>query len=132
MRLLPTIPELILLLLIVIVLGSLAYDWYAGYCGERDGAAEAVEDLAAGRLRLKLGGKIQPWNSNLVGIFRERYGIDVQFVHGCVPSAYDSAYTRAYNERVLRHIADEAPEFSLDRAFDEAHDEWIAQMSRFR
>jgi hypothetical protein len=68
------------------------------------GQAAAERDLAAGRLRLKGYGLPPPWYPEYVRLLRERYGIEMEGVAGCVVTESLVAEVEGYNERMLREI----------------------------
>ncbi|MBI3864075.1 MAG: hypothetical protein HY290_19505 [Planctomycetia bacterium] len=125
MRLRPTATECLALAIAAAVsIGSIAYEEYAALRAERDASSDAQADLATGVLRLKFGGKAQPWRSTEIRLFREREGIEIQFVYGCCPTTYQSRYARTYNDRVVRDIQMRKPSFSVNQIYGDARREW--------
>ncbi len=124
MRLRPTIVELFVIVLLLFVLGTTGYDVYATRSGAQNGQQDATADLAAGVLRLKVGGLRRPWNARAEVLFRDRYGVELWHVHGCTPTMYQSSYTSAYNKIMMDRINRQIGPMSMSDVFDEAQEEW--------
>jgi hypothetical protein len=124
MRLRFTIVELSVMTLALFVFGSTGYDVYRTRLGDSDGRRDASADLAAGKFRLKIGGLQRPWDARAVSLFKDRYGIELQRVHGCAPTTYQLSYTRAYNNVMMDGIVEESGQVSIVDVFDEAREEW--------
>jgi len=124
MRFRPTRIELLVIVAVVFLLGTTGYDVYATRLGANHGERDAAVDVAAGRLCLKVGGLRRPWNARAEGLFRERYGIELQHVHGCTPTQYESRYVSAYNNVMMDRIVKQVGPISMAEVFDAARDEW--------
>jgi hypothetical protein len=105
MKLLPrlTIVEWLAIFAMMGFFSTFAYDERQARLGARDGRKEADVDITAGALKLKCAGKPPYCRDHIVAIYQERYGISFEYVGGCCPSSYRSAYNRAYNDRM--HMA---------------------------
>jgi hypothetical protein len=70
----------------------------------REGARDAERDIAKGELRMKCYGLPARWSQQYHALMRERYGIEMETVGGCVVTENVASYTRAYNEVMEREI----------------------------
>jgi hypothetical protein len=72
---------------------------------QKVGLAAAERDVAAGRLRIEVcGPPPAPWYLEYMRLLRQRHGIEVEFVAGCVVTESFVAKMDAYNERMVREI----------------------------
>jgi hypothetical protein len=125
-----TIVEWLVVIAILAIFATIAWDWFTGYRGEQAGAAAAEADLTAGILGQKTGGLIRGWRRDVPRLSKERYGIEVEQVYGCVASSYQCGFVSAYNKRMNARIAELKPDFSLQRMYEEGHKAWLAEHER--
>jgi hypothetical protein len=74
--------------------GDALPDYYATH----DGAADAKQDLKAGRLTVLTFGLQASWSREYRDILQRVYGIELRAVAGCVVSESLVQYVNAYNE----------------------------------
>ena len=91
--------------------------------GARDGLQDAEVDLAAGQLKLMFAGKPPSCREQMKTILRERYGVAIEYVGGCCPSEYRSAYNEAYNRRIDAALQSRAEGFNLALAYNNVREE---------
>lgn len=118
------------LLISLITLSLLGYEELRAYMGARDGNSDAIADLNSGILRLKWGGHAKPWRLNVIRLFRERYGVEIQYPYGCTNDAYDDHYASAYNKLMYREIKQKHPALSMDDVIEEARRQRYAEAAR--
>ncbi|MBV8968709.1 MAG: hypothetical protein JO331_06545 [Verrucomicrobia bacterium] len=73
---------------------------------ERDGAAEAKQDIATGNRKLKSFGLAAPWIYEYAKLLKERLGVELERIAGCVVNRDLLTYARAYNS-VIQQEAEE-------------------------
>ena len=117
-----SIVEWLVVLVVCGLLLTITFDDVQARIGARDGRNDAVTDIAGNVLGLKYSGKPPACRRQMIAIYEERYGISLEFVGGCCPSAYDSAYNEAYNDRMYAAIRRNHPEFDPSRAYDDVRD----------
>ena len=120
MRLVPrfTIVEWLVLLAIGGLLSTFVYDEVQERLGARDGLNDAESEIASGELKLKFAGKPPYCREHMEAIFRERYGITLEYVGGCCPSPYRRGYNRGYDDRMLQAIRLRIPGFTVGPAYE--------------
>ena len=120
MRLLPrfTIVEWLVLLVIGGMLSTFAYDEVQARLGTRDGLKDAEADIAAGSFKLKFAGLPPFCRNQMKEVFRERYGITLEYIGGCCPSSYRRDYNAAYNERMQNELVTRFPDFAKDTVYE--------------
>jgi hypothetical protein len=104
------------------LLSTLAYDELQARIGARDVRNDADTDIAGNVRKLKYSGKTPYCRMHMVAIYEERYDISLEYVGGCCPSPYRSAYNSAYNEGMYAAIRIRDPEFDPSRAYEEVRD----------
>ena len=116
MRLLPrfTIAELLVLLVIGGMLSTFLLEEVGGRLGSRDGVKDAETDIAAGSLKLKFAGKPPYCREQMKAVFRERYGVTLEYIGGCCPSSYRRNYNSAYNDQMQKAAVLRFPGFAMD------------------
>jgi hypothetical protein len=68
------------------------------------GAAEAERDIKQGELKLKTFGYPSKWRPLWVDLMKERLGVEVEAVAGCVVTEELAANVKGYNQRMKREI----------------------------
>jgi hypothetical protein len=68
------------------------------------GEAEAERDITAGTLKLKEMGYLAPWADVWIDLMKERLGIEVEVVAGCVVTEELLANVKGYNRRMNQEI----------------------------
>jgi hypothetical protein len=84
-----------------ILFQSLAIGAFLACCGcgssaSRKGKADARADLATGKLGLETAGLPAPWNGTYARLLRERHGIEVRSVAGCILDGETMQHMDAY------------------------------------
>jgi hypothetical protein len=69
-----------------------------------EGRAEAVQDLATGKLRLKTYGLPAPWSWKCHEMARDKFGVEFDTVAGCVVDDELVERVTGYNEPMQREI----------------------------
>jgi hypothetical protein len=86
--------------------------------GARAGRRDARSELAAGHLRIQIGGKWTELKHKVADIAVERYGIEVVNT-GCVPNDYKTGYSRTYNQEMQQAIDQRFSNVSFETIFQE-------------
>ena len=111
--------EWFVVLAVCILLSTFAYDELQARMGSRDGRNDAAADIASESLKLKYAGKPPYIRQQVIDIYREQYGISLEYVGGCCPSQYRMAYNSAYNNRMNAAIESRHPNFDHARVANE-------------
>jgi hypothetical protein len=124
-RLLPrfTIVEWLVLLVIGGMLSTFLLEELGGRLGSRDGVKDAETDIAAGSLKLKFAGKPPYYREQMKAIFRERYGVTLEYIGGCCPSSYRRNYNAAYNDQMQKAAVLRFPDFAIDTVYASVREE---------
>ncbi len=88
----------------LIAVSSLGLALRPGPDPERQGEAEAERDVAAGVLRLKTYGLPAPWFTEYSTLMRDRLGVSLQGVAGCVVDERLRLHVEGYNRRMEKEI----------------------------
>jgi hypothetical protein len=84
-----------------------------------DGEREAERDIASGILKLKAGGLPAPWIGDYIRLLKARFGVQLDFVAGCIMTEELSKNMREYNTRMEREIATKFGSDALEKLSDE-------------
>lgn len=107
------------------LLPALATGAFLACCGcgssaSRKGKADAQADLAAGKLRLETAGFPAPWVGSYARLLRERHGIEVRSVAGCVIDKETLQHMEAYNAVMEAEISRRFGKDALEKTAGEA------------
>jgi hypothetical protein len=92
----------------------------------RDGRKEAQSDIGGGAAKFFLYGKTRSDIAYFSTILKERFGVMVDPLAGCIVSEPLVAFADAYNAEVRQFIAGKFGPTALDEADREASDRWKA------
>jgi hypothetical protein len=97
-----------------------------GYA-ERDGAAEAKQDIATGHPKLKTLGLPAPWINEYAKLLKERLGIELERIAGCVVNQDLLTYSRAYNSVIQEGAEKKYGRNIFDQLRQEANQFFVAR-----
>ena len=86
----------------------------------RDGKADAHADLAAGKLVIEEAGLPQIWEGTYSRLLRERHGIEVRYVAGCLIDQETVKHMKAYNAVMKAEISRRFGKEALEKAATDA------------
>ena len=84
------------------------------------GAADARADLAAGKLAIETSGLPAPWRTTYARLLRERHGIELRTVAGCMIGDEDLQHMKSYNSLMEAEISRRFGADLLEKTADEA------------
>jgi hypothetical protein len=85
-----------------------------------ESTAEAERDLKAGKLRLKTYGLPAPWSGRFRALAREKLGVEIEAVAGCVVGEDLLERTAGYNGPMRQEINRRFGPGALDKLAEEA------------
>jgi hypothetical protein len=103
-------------------------DFYSGkaFVG-RDGKKEAEADISSGKPKLFLYGKARADFDERTAIFKERFGVELDPLAGCIVSDPLVSFADAYNAVIQNHIAAMFGATAFEDADREALRRWEAK-----
>jgi hypothetical protein len=107
------------ILIVCGIVSMFAFDELQARNGARDGRIDADADILAGTLQLKYAGKPPLCRNEMIAIFQERFGVSLEYIGGCCPFPYRSAYNSAYNDQMYAAIQLRAPTFDRAASYSE-------------
>lgn len=84
------------------------------------GRADALKDIAAGKLAWHNLGFPTPWRLDFSKILKEKYGVESKEVGDCEPNMPLARHTKAYNETMKAEIEKRFGKGVVEKAEEEA------------
>lgn len=108
-----------------IILNSLAIGAFLACCGcgkspSSNGDADARADLAAGKLAIETAGLPAPWRTTYARLLRERHGIELRSVAGCMIGEETLQHMKSYNSLMEAEISRRFGADLLEKTANEA------------
>jgi hypothetical protein len=84
------------------------------------GQADALKEIAEGRLALETMGLPAVWRGTYMDLLKERHGIQLRAVAGCIVNSSITGHARGFNEIMTAEIAKRYGADALDKARTDA------------
>jgi hypothetical protein len=103
-----------------LAVGALLMCFGCGRSATSKGKADAKSDLAAGKLAIETAGMPAPWRSTYARLLRERHGIEILEVAGCIVDEGTMQHINAYNGVMKAEISRRFGADTLEKTAEEA------------